>query len=150
LSRTAALVLLGCLIDSSLAKRPLFDLGVLQLIGLAFGSAALLSGLPVRTRLATAGGLLLFHWAAIRFVPVPALGAGAFTEDGHLILYLNQTSLQWWGLSGLISVIPTTALVLIGTAAGDLLRSERVTAPGRAGALALGGLGLLLVGWLWS
>lgn len=46
LSRAVLLILLGCLIDSSLAKHPILDLGVLQIIGLAYLVGALLYELP--------------------------------------------------------------------------------------------------------
>jgi len=150
LSRTAALVLLGCVIDSSIAKRLVFDLGVLQLIGLAYCAGTLLSGLLVRNRILTAAGLLVAHWAAIRFVPVPGIGAGVFTEEVNLIRHLNETYLQNWGLSGLISVVPTTALVVIGTVVGDLIRAEKLAAVAKTRLLALAGLGLIAAGWLWS
>ena len=124
LGRVLALVFLGCLIDSSLAKQPLFDLNVLQLIGLAYGVASLLYALPLPRRLAVAFGLLVLHGAAIKWLPVPGIGAGAFRADANLIAHLNQTYLQPVHLDGLISVVPTSALVLIGSAFGDLLRWE--------------------------
>ena len=54
LGRVLALVFLGCLIDSSIAKQPLFDLNVLQLIGLAYGVGSLLYALPLPRRIAAA------------------------------------------------------------------------------------------------
>jgi predicted acyltransferase len=150
LSRTVLLVLLGCLIDSSLVRRPLFGLGVLQLIGLAYLAGALLADLPLGLRLGTAAGLLLGHWAAIRFLPVPGMGAGMFTEDQNLIVYLNQVYLQPVQLKGLVSVVPTAALVLIGTVLGDLLRHEPGPPLRKVARLLAAGLGLMLIGGLWN
>ncbi|HEU4754639.1 MAG TPA: DUF5009 domain-containing protein, partial [Armatimonadota bacterium] len=150
LGRTVTLVLLGWLLDSSIARAPVTGLGVLQLIGLAYCAGALLYDLPGSARAAIAAALLVGHWAAIRFVPVPELGAGAFTESQNLIQHLNERYLQAYNLKGLISAVPTTALVLIGTLAGDHLRRESVPVSHRAGHLAAAGAVLVALGWLWS
>jgi len=149
LGRVLSLVFLGCLIDSSLAKQPLFDLNVLQLIGLSYGVASLLYSLPLSRRLATALGLLAIHWAAIRFLPVPGSGVGIFREDANLITHLNQTYLQAVHLDGLISVVPASALALIGTAFGDLLRWEIKPLP-KIPLLLVASALLMLGGWAWN
>jgi predicted acyltransferase len=150
LSRAVLLVLLGCLLDSSQLQRPVFTLGVLQLIGLAYLGGALLVDLPLTRRLLLAAGLLLAHWAALRFVPIPGVGAGVFTESQNLILHFNRVYLQPVSLRGLISAVPMTALVLIGTALGEALRWGKVGWPPRLAALLGGGLVLAGLGWVWS
>jgi predicted acyltransferase len=149
LTRAITLVLLGCLIDSSLAKRPVFDLGVLQLIGLAYLVAALLYDMPLRRRLIIAAGFLIAHWAVIRFLPVPGVGAGIFAEKSNVIRHFNEVYLQPLHLSGLMSVIPTSALALIGTALGDTIRRE-ISPMRKVGYLLGGGVVLLIAGWLWN
>lgn len=148
--RSAMLVALGWLVDSSLAHRPVFGLGVLQLIGLAYLLASLLYGLPLTGRLAAAGALLAGHWALLRFLPVPGVGAGVVLEKANAVLYLNEVYLRPLHLQGLISVAPTAALVLLGTAVGDLLRRDAIS--GRRKLLALVAIGLLLaaLGYLWG
>ena len=149
LGRVFALVFLGCLIDSSLLKRPLFDLNVLQLIGLAYGVGALLSLLPVWLRLPVALSLLAGHTAVIEHLPVPGLGHGVFREDANAILYLNRAYLNHLHLTGLVSVAPTTALVLLGTAFGDALRRERWK-PWEKVIILLAFSGVLAAGgWAW-
>ena len=148
LGRVLALVFLGCLIDSAIAKQPLFDLNVLQLIGLAYGVGSLLYALPLSRRLTVALGFLVAHAAALRYLPVPNVGAGVFTEDGNLITHLNRTYLQAVHLDGALSVVPTAALVLIGTAIGDLLRRQMRPGP-KVVALLVTGAELLILGWLW-
>ncbi len=149
LSRAATLVLLGCLIDSSIVRAPYFDLGVLQLIGLAYLVAAMLYELPALRRGLLAAMLLSVYWAIIRFLPIPGAGTGLLTPQTNIINHLNQTYLAPFHLNGLLSVIPTGALVLIGTALGDVLRSDRL--PSRKVALVLGaGAVLALVGIIWS
>lgn len=149
LGRVFALVFLGCLIDSSLLKRPVFDLNVLQLIGLAYGAGALLSVLPVWLRLPVALGLLAGHAAVLQLFPVPGLGRGVFREDANAVWYLNKAYLNRLHLTGLVSVAPTAALVLIGTAFGDVLRRERWK-PAEKVIVLLAFSGLLAAGgWAW-
>jgi len=148
--RAVTLVLLGCLIDSSLARRPMFDMGVLQILGLSYLVGGLLYELPVRRRLTLAGALLIAHWAAIRFMPIPGVGSGVFTEGTNFIRHLNQIYLQPLHLGGLLSVIPTSALVLIGTALGDVLRRESYAPMQKAAYMLSGGVVMLIVGLLWN
>lgn len=124
LKRGAILILLGCLIDSSIANRPIFCLDVLQIIGLAYMLAALLYDLPLSRRVWMAGFMLVSYWAAIKFVPVPGMGTGVFEENRNLIAYLNETYLSPFNLSGLPSIVPTGALVMIGAVIGDILRRK--------------------------
>jgi predicted acyltransferase len=149
-TRALTLILLGCLIDSSLAHRPVFGLGVLQLIGCAYLLATMAYELPLRRRLMVVGGLLLAQWAALRFIPVPGAGAGVLTESENFISYLNETYLAPVSLRGLASVVPTTALVLIGTAIGDMLRRAAFPPIAQAARLLALGVGLIGAGWLWS
>jgi predicted acyltransferase len=150
LGRGVTLFLFGCLVDSSFAHRPTFGLGVLQIIGMAYVVGALLFGLPALRRGLIAGLLLVGYWAAIRFVPLPDVGAGVFTESQNLPAHLNSNYLQPIHLRGLLSVIPTAALVLIGTLFGEMIRSDSVPANRKVAALLLGGLGLGVVGWVWN
>jgi len=150
LGRAVSLGLLGCLIDSSLARRPVLGLGVLQLIGAAYLVGAALYELPLRGRLALAAGFLVAHWAAIKFLPIPGVGAGVFKESQNLINHLNQVYLGPLGLGGLISVVPASALALIGTAIGDVLRGETSTSMQKTARLLAAGAGLVVIGWLWS
>ncbi len=148
--RALTLVLLGCLLDSSIARTPLFDLGVLQLIGLAYLVAALLYDLRLSRRLMIAAALLLGYWAAIRFVPVPGVGAGVFTPDRNLIRHLNEAYLQPYHLSGLFSVIPTAAMAIMGSAVGDLFRDQEMPHLRKAAWLGGVGAGLVALGWVWN
>lgn len=150
LGRALSLVALGCLIDSSIARYPIFDLGVLQLIGLAYLVAALLYELPTQRRLFLAAGLLVIHWALIRFLPIPGIGSGIFTEETNAISHLNATYLRPLHLAGLLSVVPTAALVLLGTTAGDILRRADKSGWQQVGQLLSLGIVIGLIGWLWS
>jgi predicted acyltransferase len=153
--RAAALVLLGCLLESATRKTLYFSMGVLQLIGLAYLCAALLAELPTSRRALIAGGLLAAYWAALRFLAVPGT-TGIFDETHNLMYFLNLTffgsvhvgvaEVQLWGIT---SVVPTAALALIGTCLGDVLRAAWRPA-WKAAALALLGAALMAGGWAWS
>ncbi len=150
-ARAAGLFALGCLIDSSIAKRPLFDLDVLQLIGLSyFVAAALAMLLPSPLRLLVAALFLLAHGAVLRWVHVPGMATGTFEPTRNVIAYVNLHVLGPYHLAGLISVVPASALVLIGTALGDILRRERIAPMRRLRTLVVSGLLLVGLGWAWS
>lgn len=148
--RAVLLVLLGLLVDSSIAKKPVLGLGVLQLIGLAYLVGAALYWLPPKARLPVAALLLFSHWAALRLLIVPGMEPGVLAENANLVQHLNDLYLRPLHLNGIISVIPTAALVLIGTAVGDLLRREQTSPARRLEYLATAGVGLAAAGWLWS
>jgi predicted acyltransferase len=150
LSRAFVLIVLGCLIDSSIAKTPVIGLDVLQLIGLAFLAGALIYTLPQAWRLSIAALLLIAHWALIVYGSAPAITRGVFTEDHNIITYINQTYLAQYHLKGLLSVIPTTALVLIGTGVGDVLRHDDIDAGDKIKYLSIIGILLAISGWLWN
>ena len=151
LRRTVILLALGAIIDISWDHEfVLFTVGVLQTIAICYAVAALLYDLAARWRLLIAVVCLVGYWAAIKFVPIPGVGAGVFTEDQNLILYLNRTYLGRIGLWNLPRIVPTTALTLIGTAVGDLIRREYVDMRWRAGHLAVLGVILTTGGYLWS
>jgi predicted acyltransferase len=144
--RAAALVALGCLVDSSVTHRLSFNLGVLQMIGLAYLLGALLYDLHLIRRLAIAFGLLVAFGFAVRYIPIPGVGT-VFTEENNLIRYFNRTYLMPFGLSGLLGAIPMTAMVLFGTAIGDLFRSC-LSVRARVSWLAGAGLCLSVLGFL--
>lgn len=150
LGRTVTLVLLGCLLDSSILHRPVFDLNVLQLIGLAYFVAVLAYALPLAARLPLAFALLAAHWYILTHVSVPGVGRGVLTETQNVVAYWNHAYLARYHLAGLTSVIPTAALALIGTALGDLLRSERLAPIRRCALLVVAGVALAALGMWWG
>lgn len=150
LRRGALLVLLGCLIDSSIYNGPVFCLDVLQLIGLAYVVGALLYELPLSRRMAIAGLLLAGYWAFIKFVPIPGEGAGFFLQNHNVITHINQNYLSSVGLVGIFSLIPTAALVMIGSAIGDLMRRRDRDQMWIVAWLMMVGLGLSIGGIAWN
>ena len=147
--RAASLIVLGCIVDSSIYKHFVLGLGVLQLIGLAYLVGALLYELPSWSRLTIAAAFLVGYWAAIMCIPTPA-GVGVFQEQQNLILHVNNRYLASLHLAGLLSVIPTAALVLIGTSIGEVLRRPDVSGARKAITLGISGVALIAVGLLWN
>ncbi|MBI2297630.1 MAG: DUF5009 domain-containing protein [Armatimonadetes bacterium] len=151
LTRAAMLFVLGCLLDSAEAKQPVFGLGVLQLIGLSYLGAAMLAELPAFRRGVLSAAMLVGYWLALRYLPIPGRGAGIITGEHNIAQHINDAYLSAVHLNGLLSVVPATALVLMGTLAGDLLLEHpREHAYQPVAYLALGGVGLPGLGALWS
>jgi len=109
--------------------------------------------MPVRWQAALAGALLVVYWALMALVPVPGHGAGVFTPDGNLAMYIDKTLLGHFQdgttYTWILSSLGFGATVLMGVLSGHLLRSKL---PGHRKALALAGAGLacLAGGWVWS
>jgi predicted acyltransferase len=133
--------------------------GVLQRIALAFILAVPLQIWGgVRARVGAAVTLLLGYWAAMSWIPVPGVGAGVWEPGQDLGAYLDRlvfgTEHLWkqsvtWDPEGLLSTLPAVATVLLGTFAGDWLRSSRSGGEKVLGLLAAGGAGIAL-GLAWD
>src|SRR5205085_7447579 len=114
--------------------------GVLQRIAVCYGIAA---GVALHTRLRgrllVIAAILLGYWAILTFVQNPETGiAGDLSKEGNLGGYLDRTYLpgkildKYYGYGdneGLLSTIPAVATALLGTLAGQWLRSN--VEPGR-------------------
>jgi predicted acyltransferase len=105
--------------------------GVLQRIAVCFlfGALLFLKTRP-RTRLILSILILLGYWALLTFVPVPGFGPGVLAEHGNLAGYVDGKLLAGhlykpdFDPEGLLSTIPAIVTVLLGTMAGDGLRSR--------------------------
>lgn len=146
--RAALLYLVGAFLTSVTLGAFYLGLGVLQLIALATLGAALLGGLRGRWQALIAAALLLGYGAFLAYGRHPT-GIGIVSETANPVQAVNQTLLAPWGLRGLLSVIPTTALVLLGSLAARPLQARDPRAPGRLLALGLV-LGVLGYGWAAS
>jgi predicted acyltransferase len=150
LRRTAILMALGVIVSSSEAGKLVFSIGVLHIIGLAYLAGALLYDLPLHRRLFIALLLLVSYWVALTMLRVPGIGTGVVAEGRNIVHHVNRTYLAPIGLEGLPLIVPASALVLIGTWIGDVLR-RRDMAPTRVVAwLMIVGLALVVGGELWS
>lgn len=130
--RTLILFALGIL----LTLVPRFDFqtlripGVLQRIALCyFFSALLFIWLRERSRATTAFMLLVSYWLVMKLVPVPGYGPGILDDKGNLCTYIDSRLLAGhlykpgFDPEGILSTFPAIATTLLGTLAGDWLRS---------------------------
>lgn len=141
--RTAWLLALGMLVDSAVARRPTVGLGVLQLIGLAYFVGALAVRLPTWARVALAAGLLVAHHLILKLTPMPGVATGTVSEAANAVRHLNDTVFGPMGLRGLPSLLPTAAMVLIGTVVGVRIRKGAIP-------LFVAGALTTLVGFAWN
>jgi predicted acyltransferase len=133
--------------------------GVLQRIGLAFllGSLVFLFT-SRRGRAAATAAILLGYWALLKLVPVPGSGAGVLEPGQDLGAWIDRAVLGtqhlWrqagtWDPEGLLSTLPAVGTLLLGTFAGDWLRSGHDRGHKLRGLLAWGAAGVAL-GLLWG
>ncbi len=149
--RTLLLILLGAILDSTEERGfVFFSVGILQTIALSYLFSALLYDLPTYRRLGLAGLALVAYWAAIKYLPIPGVGTGYFEEHKNFIFHLNRTYFGEVGLWNLPRIVPTTALVLIGTAIGDLIREAQCKETTKSACLIASGVLMLLIGIVWG
>jgi len=144
LLRSGVLFLFGCLIVSAQLWKLTFSLDVLQLIALAYFCGTLLYPMRWVVRLCVAGLLLAGYGLALALFPHPAL-----SESHNLVKHVNETYLSRVNLAGLLSVIPTTALVLIGANLTNLLLLKKSTT-WKLAAVAGSGVVLTLASIAWN
>lgn len=150
LRRFGWLMALGFVVSSSHAGRLIFEMGILELIGASYLIAALIYDRSVSLRISVAFALLLAYWYLLKFVPYPGGFAGAFSEGQHIIEYINRAYLSKVMLEGLPLVAPTSALVLIGTVVGDLIRKYDFSPTRSTGYLTVAAAALIFMGYVWS
>lgn len=148
--RAVALFALGCVLESSISHQVVISLGVLQLIALAYLFAAGMGGWTRANRLLVAFALLVAYWAALRFLPIPGEQVAVVSEKDNVVYFLNQTLFGPYNLWGLPSVIPTTALVLLGTLAGDWIRFPGASDLQKVACLLIAGGFLVGLGFYWD
>jgi len=139
--------------------------GVLQRIGVCYLLGALLTmRTTIRQQVWIAVVLLVGYWLVMTLVPVPGHGIGALVlsdPGASLAAWLDRTVIgphhMWiggggiWDPEGILSTVPATATVILGTIAGRWIAAptpllERVSTLFAAGAL---GMMAGLV-WNWS
>ena len=129
--------------------------GVLQRIALCYLFAALLYiHVDAKGRLGAAVLVLVAYWAALKLIPVPGYGAGVLEYEGNLAGYVDKQLLAGhlhrpeFDPEGILSTFPAIVTTILGTLAGDWLRSSRRNSARTVGLLAAGaglaGLGLAL------
>ncbi len=156
--RTLLLFALGLVLNGF----PHYDLsslrimGILQRIALCYLACSMiyLQWKP-RTQAWIAGGLLVFYFVLLKFVPVPGTGVATLELSGNWVQFFDLRILgghlqspEWEG-KGLLSTLPAIANCLAGLLTGEYLRSAREPLEKVAGMHTAGAAGML-VGAVWS
>ncbi len=128
--------------------------GVLQRIAICFLFGALIYlNTGTKSRIAISAVVLAGFWALMTFVPVPGYGPGILAYQGNLCGYIDTKLLAGhiykpeFDPEGILSTLPAIVTVLLGTLAGDWLRSPRTDFRKTRGIFAAGIL--LTVAGLW-
>ncbi len=150
LVRSTVLFIFGCLIVSAEQGSLMISLDVLQLLALAYLFASILYPLDWRVRTVIAGLLLASYGLALTMIPVPPHGYPVFDETHNLVKHLNDQFLARFNMSGLLSVVPTTALVLIGSLLTNALRSTGRSDKGKLAELMVVGVVFIGAGFVWN
>jgi predicted acyltransferase len=175
--RSMVLVVLGWAIDASLrvlywhhssdANAVLsFTLGmnVLQLLGVSYLAARIICLLPMSPRLALAMGLFIGYWALLRLYPQPVTetggGTGAFTAAHNAAKHMYDTwavfgyqpITSWLNVSvrGMLSVIPVTAAMVLGTWIGHTIARDGLSIEQKVRKLAAWGAVMAIGGFVWA
>ena len=108
-----------------------------------------------RGRLYWLAGILIFYWVAMLFIPVAGYGAGDLSKEGNLATYINSIIVPGrlidgiYDENGFFQHIPATGLVLMGSLAASILRSEWLESRKVIWLAGAGGIAVLL-GLLWN
>lgn len=135
--------------------------GVLQRIALVYlVCASLFVTTGPTTQRGLLGIFLLGYWALLTLVPVPGVGTPNLEPEANFAAWFDRLVLGekhlWkavdgvWDPEGLLSTVPAFATGLLGVEAGRLLRYPHGNASRKTQRLAIFGLALLVLGWLWS
>ncbi|MDX1934919.1 MAG: heparan-alpha-glucosaminide N-acetyltransferase domain-containing protein [Capsulimonadales bacterium] len=149
MGRTVGLFLLGCLLESVVARHVVIGMSVLQLIGFASFIGALGVLVPAGARVLLSALFLCAYASLLLYFPT-AEETGRFTEAGNAIRVLHDSLLEPIGLKGVLSIIPAGGMTLLGSVFGDLIRRPERTDGQRLTGMFVGGTAIALTGYLWQ
>ena len=138
---------------------------VLGQIGIAyfFASLIIIFSDSLKTSLYWLAGILAGVSVIQLFVPVPGFGAGVFTPEGCINGYIDRLYLPGrlaygpegmlgpgehgiYDALGLLSIVSAIGITIMGTVAGRIVQSTRLTEYRKTGILAVTGLVLIVCG----
>jgi predicted acyltransferase len=129
---------------------------VLGRIGLAgFFASLLYLNFSRLHRIFWVAGILLLYYAALFLIPVPGYGAGNLTMEGNLVGWIDRNFLpgrllqKIYDENGLITQLPALCLTVMGSLAGDVLRSDRKEGR-KLQILLLAGIVVIGIGLFWG
>ena len=131
---------------------------VLAQIGISyfFASLIVLHTSSVKPRIYWLIGILGSITILQLLVPVPGFGAGMLTPEGSINAWIDQHFLPGrliygtYDPEGILCIISATSVTLMGTLAGNILRSKAFSPGKKAAILFFSGMSLLLVALVLS
>ena len=152
MKRSFLLFSLGAILDSSINKRFTFSIGggigVLQTIAISYLIASCFYRLSITSRATIAAVSIMCYYLAFRFINISGTNPDWWTQKTNFQVELNNL-LGSFGLKGLVSSWPASALVLMGTCIGDLMRDKTISEMQKTQRLATAGIALVSVGVAW-
>lgn len=134
--------------------------GVLQRIAVVYlVSALIFLKAPVRNLPWIGGGLLVFYWILMNFVPVPGIGPANLGKETNLAAWMDRAvlteahlwkSARTWDPEGILSTIPAVATALMGVITGLFVRQEKLDSATKLTWLYTAGLLSLIAGMVWG
>ncbi len=140
----------------------------LQAIAMGYLIASLLYlNTSIRTQIAIAIALLLAFWGCMEWIQVGDYGGGCYTPEGNLAEWVDRTVLgrfrdgavladgqvvfaPWYRYTWVLSSITFGATTLSGMFAGYILKDTSRPPLRKCGLLAIIGIALVALGWLWG
>lgn len=116
-------------------------------------SAVLLLETPKKVQLFITAGLLLVYWLCMAFIPVPGAGAGIYTPQTNLAIYIDKailgshqdgTTYTW-----ILSSLNFGATTMLGVFAGYVIKGS-TSGIIKVGQLCLWGAVLIALGMVWD
>jgi predicted acyltransferase len=108
------------------------------------------------SRIIWIASILIFYWAALSFIPVPGYGAGDLSSmESNIVGWFDRTVLPGrlingiYDENGLACQFPALCLTILGSLAGDILRSDS-NEKRKIAILLISGLTCLGLGLLWG
>jgi predicted acyltransferase len=128
--------------------------GVLQLLAVGYFFASIIMlNTSVRGVVLWAGGIMIFYFIIMKFIPVPGYGAGNFTREGNFNEYISKLVAANIGVKWRILIspymIPTISTALLGVLTGYWLQSDN-TKEKKAMGMLISAILLLAAGLIWS
>jgi predicted acyltransferase len=158
IKRVIALYILGLISSGRLLS---FDLSQIHLITnvlhvIAFGylvSSVMILELKIKWQIGISAAMLFLYWAIMAIIPVPGYGAGIYSRDVNLALYVDNAVLGHFqegeGWTYIITSINFIPSIMLGVFAGNILQSDRM-AMKKVGLLALIGICCIVAGKIWG
>lgn len=121
-----------------------------------------------KTQIFIALALLLGYWGSMEWITIDGFGGGNYTPDGNLAEWIDRSVLgrfrdaavvnaagavefaPWYRYTWILSSLTFVVSVMSGTFAGMLLKSGKLAPWRKAMVLAVLGLIMAGLGWLWN